>query len=51
MTSADYSKWSTDDSFVIDFIKQKLGFSDVPVEPVSLQVEEPVPQEEPQTDE
>ena len=43
MTSADYSKWSADDNYVIEFIKQKLGFSDVPLE-------EPVPQEEPQTD-
>ena len=52
MTSADYSKWSADDSYVIEFIKQKLGFSDVSVEPVSLHVsEEPVSQEEPQTDE
>jgi hypothetical protein len=56
MTSADYSKWSADDSSVIEFIKQKLGFSDIPVEPVSEEpvpqesVEEPVPQEEPQTD-
>ena len=51
MKSADYSKWSADDNYVIEFIKEKLGFSDVPVEPVPLQVEEPVPQEEPQTDE
>ena len=81
MTSADYSKWSADDSYVIEFIKQNLGFSDVPPEepgsqesvslhvseepvseivveePVSeivveeLVVEEPVSQEEPQTDE
>lgn len=43
MTSADYSKWSADDNYVIEFIKQKLGFSDIPVEPVSE--EEPVPQE------
>lgn len=59
MTSTDYSKWSADDSYVIEFIKQKLGFSDVPVEPVSLHVsEEPVVElvveepvsEEPQTD-
>jgi hypothetical protein len=67
MTSADYSKWSADDNYVIEFIKQKLGFSDVPPEElVSLHVEEPVSeepvseepvseepvsQEEPQTDE
>ena len=57
MTSADYSKWSADDSYVIEFIKQKLGFSDIPPEKlVSLHVEEPVSeepvsQEEPQTDE
>jgi len=62
MTSADYSKWSADDSYVIEFIKQNLGFSDVPVEPVSEEPvvelvseepvsEEPVSQEEPQTDE
>ena len=49
MTSADYSKWSADDSYVIEFIKQKLGFSDVPPEePVS---EEPVSQEEPVSEE
>ena len=29
MTRDDYSKWSADDTYVIDFIKQNLGFSDV----------------------
>ena len=49
MKSADYSKWSADDNYVIEFIKEKLGFSDVPPEEpgsqesVSLHVsEEPV---------
>jgi hypothetical protein len=57
MMGEDYSKWSADDTYVVEFIKQKLGFSDVPPEePVSLHVEEPVSQEpvsqeEPQTDE
>jgi hypothetical protein len=32
MLAEDYSKWSADDSYVIEFIKQKLGFSDVVVE-------------------
>jgi hypothetical protein len=57
MTNTDYSKWSADDSYVIEFIKQNLGFSDVSVEPVSLHVseepvsEEPVSQEEPVSEE
>ena len=46
MMSADYSKWSADDSYVVEFIKEKLGFSDIPPEElVSLHVEEPVSQE------
>ncbi len=43
MNGEDYAKWNEDDSYVIDFIKQSLGFSSVPiVEPVSNIVEEPV---------
>ena len=29
MTGEDYSRWSTDDSYVVEFIKQSFGFSDV----------------------
>jgi len=39
----DYSKWSADDTYVIEFIKQKLGFSDMATPPqVETPVEEPV---------
>ena len=38
MVGEDYSKWDTDDSYVIEFIKQNLGFSS----PVINAVEEPV---------
>ncbi len=39
----DYSKWSADDTYVVEFIKQKLGFSDKPV--VETVVETPVVEE------
>jgi hypothetical protein len=58
MTNEEYTLWSADDSYVIKFIKQKLGFSNIvaqpPQEPVPQEtivesqetiVEEPVPQE------
>ena len=35
MTGEDYSRWSTDDSYVVEFIKQSLGFSDVVKPPVT----------------
>lgn len=38
----DYSKWSTDDSYVIDFIKQKMGFC-------GLETPVPEPEPEPET--
>lgn len=43
ITGDDYSKWSTDDSYVIDFIKQKMGFSGVetPVQEPDTPVQEP----------
>jgi len=43
MMGEDYSKWSADDTYVIEFIKQKLGFSDMATPPqVETPVEEPV---------
>lgn len=43
MNGEDYAKWNEDDSYVIDFIKQSLGFSSVPVvETVSDSVSDPV---------
>jgi hypothetical protein len=55
ITGDDYSKWSADDSYVIDFIKQKMGFCGVetPVQP-ETQVQEPetpVQESETQTNE
>ena len=51
MAGEDYSKWSADDTYVIEFIKQNLGFSDMAAPPqVETPVEEPVvetPVEEP----
>lgn len=41
MVSEDYSKWSADDTYVIEFIKQNLGFSNVET-PVETHVETPV---------
>jgi hypothetical protein len=35
MTGEDYSRWSADDSYVVEFIKQSLGFSDVAKPPVT----------------
>ena len=35
MTGEDYSRWSADDSYVVEFIKQSLGFSDVVKPPVT----------------
>ena len=29
ITGEDYSKWSDDDTYVVEFVKQSLGFSDV----------------------
>ena len=55
ITGDDYSKWSADDSYVIDFIKQKLGFCglETPVQPeTQVQPETPVQPEldpEPET--
>jgi hypothetical protein len=43
MMGEDYSKWSADDTYVVEFIKQKLGFSDKPV--VETVVETPVVEE------
>ena len=42
ITGDDYSKWSTDDSYVIDFIKQKMGFC-------GLETPVPEPEPEPET--
>ena len=55
MMGEDYSKWSADDTYVIEFIKQKLGFSDMAAPPqVETPVEETVvetPVEEPVVEE
>ena len=31
MTGAEYSKWDADDSYVVEFINNNLGFSSLPV--------------------
>ena len=41
MVGEDYSKWDADDSYVIEFIKQNLGFSSPVVETVINTVTEP----------
>ena len=41
----DYSKWSADDTYVIEFIKQNLGFSDIATPQVETVVEEAVVEE------
>lgn len=40
MTGEDYSRWSADDSYVVEFIKQSLGFSDVAKPPVEITITE-----------
>ena len=42
MVGEDYSKWDADDSYVIEFIKQNLGFSSPVVETVVEPSSEPV---------
>ena len=42
MVGEDYSKWDADDSYVIEFIKQSLGFSSPVVEPVVEPSSDPV---------
>ena len=50
MTGEEYSKWSADDTYVIEFIKQNLGFSDVAVPPVEEQPVEEQPVVQSQVD-
>ena len=45
MMGEDYSKWSADDTYVIEFIKQNLGFSDIATPQVETVVEEAVVEE------